>query len=175
MTHLVVILYSKGRGLVADKDQITAVQFADTYLQKTALGVFVLSSGLAFEVVEYLANPDAHRWIKCIQMGISAGVVLLVLPAFIRYIRYCRKFGRNFAPEGYVTEMFRRACARSFEVTFIFLTVAEVLSHRGLPDVPAKIFLDATLFISLMVMSLTLLKLAGASDEEDDFDDEMET
>lgn len=160
---------------MADKDQITAVQFADTFLQKTALGVFILSFGFAFEVVEYLVSPGVYRWIKFIELAIGAGIVLLIFPAFIRYIRYCRKFGRTFAPEGYVTEMFRRACARSFEVTFIFLLVAEVVSHRLLPGVPGKILLDATLFITLMVMSLTFLRLNGSSDEEDGFDDETET
>lgn len=153
---------------------LTPVQFVDFFLQRVALGVLLVSFGFAIEVGEYLLGPDVYQWLKVLEMGVSIGVVVLILPAFVRYVWYRRTHGRDFAPEGYVSEMFRRSCARSFEVTFIFLLVVEVLAHRVFETVPAKIFLDATLFVTLAVMSLMFLRLNRSTDDDDDFGGEAE-
>jgi hypothetical protein len=159
--------------MVRNKD-LTPVQFADVFYQRSAVGVLLVAAGFALEVGEYVLGQQAERWFKVLGMGVSLAIVLVVFPSFVRFVMHCRSHGLNFAPEGYVAQMFRRACAKSFELTFIFLLVAEVSAARWLQHVPGKIFIDATLCVSLAIMGVTFL-LLNRSVDDDEADEEYES
>jgi hypothetical protein len=151
-----------------DKTPLSTAQFMDAFFHRCAIGLLLVSAGFGLDVVEYAVGPDMARWVNYLSTGAGVLVLIVLFPWFVRFVLRVRKIGIRHDVDGYVVDMFRRSCARSFELTFIFMLVIEVLAGGMLEGVPGKILLDAVLSVSLAIASLTFLYLVSSSDDGDD-------
>ncbi len=93
---------------------------------------------------------------------------------FARLIK--RQKSKCSEADGYLVEMFKRASAMAFSLTFVFLMILEPVTEKYLAGLPAPFFINATLAFSLGVLSVGFFRLArddGDDESDDDFDTEF--
>lgn len=152
-------------------------QIVDTLLQRTAIGLFLLAIAYTMSAAMYVINnQDIVNLMDRLQLVPSILVLLIVFPAFVKFakLRYRRKSECSEA-DGYLVEMFRRASAMAFGLTFVFLIVLELVTEKYLTGLPTPFFINATLAFSLGVLSVGFFRLArgdGDDESDDDFDAE---
>ena len=150
-------------------------QIVETLLQRTAIGLFLLAIGYTMSAIMYVvSDQEIVDLMDRLQLVPSILVLLIVFPAFVRFarLRYRRKNECTEA-DGYLVEMFKRASAMAFSLTFVFLIVLELVAEKYLTGLPTPFFINATLAFSLGVLSIAFFRLAhGDGDDEgdDDFD-----
>lgn len=119
-------------------------------------------------------NQDIVNLMDRLQLVPSILVLLIVFPAFVKFakLRYRRKNECSEA-DRYLVEMFRRASAMAFGLTFVFLIILELVTEKYPADMPTAFFINTTLAFSLGVLSITFFRvMRGEGDDEsdDDFD-----
>lgn len=153
-------------------------QIVDRLLQRTAIGVSLLTISYSMAAAMYvISDQEIVDLMDRLQLVPSILVLLIVFPAFVKFarLRYRQKNECSEA-DGYLVEMFKRASAMAFSLTFIFLMILELVTEKYLTDLPAPFFINVTLAFSLGVLSIGFFRLArGDSDDEsdDDFDTEL--
>ena len=112
-------------------------QTVDRILQRTAIGVFLLSLAYSMSAAMYLVSEEAAGYMDRVQLALGILIVLIVLPAFLKFLRLKFRRGSD-SPEsdGYVAEMFKRAGSKAFSLTFILLIVLELAARKYLPPHP---------------------------------------
>ena len=153
-------------------------QIVDRLLQRTAIGVSLLTISYAMAAAMYvISDQEIVDLMDRLQLVPSILVLLIVFPAFVKFarLRHRRKSECTEA-DGYLVEMFRRASAMAFSLTFIFLMILELATDKYLTGLPAPFFINATLAFSLGVLSVGFFRLArgdGDDESDDDFDTEF--
>ena len=149
-------------------------QIVDRLLQRTAIGVSLLTISYAMAAAMYvISDQEIVGLMDRLQLVPSILVLLIVFPAFVKFakLRYRRKNECSEA-DGYLVEIFRRASAMAFSLTFIFLMILEPVTEKYLTGLPAPFFISATLAFSLGVLSVGFFRLARDDESDDDFDTE---
>jgi hypothetical protein len=149
-------------------------QLVDKFLQRTAIGVFLLSLSYVMSATVYVVGNEAVSHIGTLKLILSALVLMVVFPAFIKYLKL-RLDKNKECPDtgGYVMEVSRRAGVMAFSLTFVFLIVIEWMAGGFLAGLPAPFFINAILAFTLGVFSITfyfLLRGEGDDDLDDEFD-----
>ena len=152
-------------------------QIVERLLQRTAIGVSLLTISYAMAAAMYVINDQGIvDFMDRLQLVPSILVLLIVFPAFVRFARLRYRQKRECAEaDGYLVEMFKRASAMAFSLTFIFLIILELVTEKYLTDLPTPFFINATLAFSLGVLSVGFFRLArddGDDESDDDFDTE---
>lgn len=156
---------------MAENKAFSPIDFFETFLTRTAYALLVVSVGYFSEVLEPYVSGTATVVIKVVQLGVVAILAVTILPLFITWVRKCKGKGGEF--EGFVAEAFRKACAKAFEITFLFLIALEILTQSVLADLPAKTVIDLTLGVSLATGGITFWLLnRQMDDDEGEADDE---
>lgn len=146
--------------------------FAEKLLQRTALGVFLVSIAYVFDIAGTYAVGTFETVLDVVSYALSIAVVLLILPIFLEYLR---KFRRVKDPvDSFVIESYRTACNRAFEATFITMIFLDLAVSKFFPDIPAAIVVEGVLALSLAVMSITFFILNRRSDDDEDWDEEAQ-
>jgi len=152
-------------------------QIVDRLLQRTAIGVSLLTISYAMAAAMYvISDQEIVDLMDRLQLVPSILVLLIVFPVFVKFarLRYRLKSECSEA-DGYLVEMFRRASAMAFSLTFVFLMILEPVTEKYLVGLPAPFFINATLAFSLGVLSVGFFRLArddGDDESDDDFDTE---
>lgn len=142
--------------------------FAEKLLQRTALGVFVVSIAFVLDIAATYAEGTFERVLDVLSYAMSLAVVLLIFPVFWTYVRKYR--GMRDPIDSFVAEAYRTACVRSFEATFITMVFLDLAVSKFFPDISAAIVVEGMLALSLAVMSLTFFFLNRRSDGDEDWD-----
>ncbi len=151
-------------------------QIVDTLLQRTAIGLFLLAIGYTMSATMYVvSDQEIVDLMDRLQLVPSILVLLIVFPAFVRFarLRYRHKNECSEA-DGYLVEMFKRASAMAFSLTFIFLMTLELVTEKYLAGLAAPFFINATLAFSLGVLSVGFFRLVRG-DVDDDSNDDFDT
>lgn len=152
------------------KDRLFShAMFAEKLLHRTALGVFLVSIAYVFDVIATYAEGTMETIFDVISYGLGILVILIILPVFLTYLRHFR--GISNPIDSFVFQIYRTACVRAFEVTFISLIFLDLVISKFFPLVPAAIIVESVLALSLSVMSVTFLVLNRKTDT-DEFDDD---
>ncbi len=163
-------------------DQPTAskespAQIVDRLLQRTAIGVSLLTISYSMAAAMYvISDQEIVGLMDRLQFIPSILVLLIVFPAFVKFarLRYRQKNECSEA-DGYLVEMFKRASAMAFGLTFVFLIILEPVTGKYLTELPTPFFINVTLAFSLGVLSIAFFRsVRGDSDDQsdDDFDTE---
>lgn len=151
-------------------------QMVDRLLQRTAIGVSLLTISYAMAAAMYVIDDQGIvDFMDRLQLVPSILVLLIVFPAFVKFarLRYRQK-SECAEADGYLVEMFKRASAMAFSLTFIFLIILELVTEKYLTDLPTPFFINATLAFSLSVLSIAFFRLAHGDGDDGD-DDEFDT
>lgn len=153
---------------MAQNKDFSVVQFSDRFLTRSAYAMLLVAVGYFAEAATPYVSQQTAWLLGYVGMAVSAGIFIFLLPPFITYVRHCRGKGGHF--EGFVLEIFRKACVRAFEVTFIFLLILEVLSRSVLEIVPARTFLQVAVAVCVASMGITfwILNRQARGDEIDE-------
>jgi len=154
-------------------------QIVDRLLQRTAIGVSLLTISYSMAAAMYvISDQEIVGLMDRLQFVPSILVLLIVFPAFVKFarLRYRQK-SECAEADGYLVEMFKRASAMAFSLTFIFLIILELVTEKYLTDLPTPFFINATLAFSLSVLSIAFFRLAHSDgdDGDDGDDDEFDT
>ncbi len=147
-------------------------ELIDRFLQRTAIGVFMLALSYVMSAAEYLVSDEVAGHIDRLQLLLSALIIVVVLPAFLKYLKLKTNKDKE-CPDtsGYVMEMFKRAGIKAFSLTFIFLIAVNWVAEKYLTRLPAPFFINATLAFTLGVFSISFYFLLRGDDDEDPDDD----
>lgn len=160
---------------MAENKGFSVVQFSDRFLTRSAYALLLVAVGYFAAAATPYVSQQAVRLLDYLGMAVSAGIFIILVPPFITYIRHCRGKGSHF--EGFVLEIFRKACVRAFEVTFTFLVVLEVLSRSVLEIVPARTLLQVAVAVCVASMGVTFWILSrqarGDEIDEDGFGEDV--
>ncbi len=161
---------------MAESPGFSAEQFSDRFLTRSAYAMLLVAVGYSAEAAEPYVSEPVVQVLDYVSMATSAAIFILLLPLFATYLKHCRGKGSDF--EGFVSEIFKKACIRAFEVTFIFLLILDVLSRSVLEHIPAKTFLQVAVAVCVASMGLTFWVLnrqaRGDGIDEDDFDEGLD-
>ena len=149
-------------------------QTVDRLLQRSAIGLFLLSLAYAMSATMYLVSDEVAGYMDRAQLALGILILLIVFPAFLKYLRLkYRRESECPATGGYIVEMFKKAGAKAFSLTFIFLIALELVAEKYLTDLPTPFFIKTILSFNLGVFSITFFRWVRDDDEsDDDFDAE---
>ena len=151
-------------------------QIIDRLLQRTAIGVSLMTIAYAMSATMYVIDDEGVvDLIDTLQLILGILVLLVLLPAFVKYVRlYYRQKGECPEVDGYLVEMFRRASAMAFSLTFVFMVILEKVTEKHLTELPTPFFIDTILAFSLGVLSIAFFRVVR-SDRDDEVDDDFDT
>jgi hypothetical protein len=156
-------------------EQVQPAQIIDSFMQRTALGGFLMALAYAMSAAMLVTSSDLAEVLDKLQLGLGILVILVVFPAFLRIVKLRRRSGSDCEEtDGYIVAMFKKASTNAFSLTFVFLIIMQVVTEKIQTDLPASFFVDIILAFTLGVFSITFFMLVRSdSDEtEDDFDTE---
>ena len=156
-------------------EQVQPAQIIDSFMQRTALGGFLLALAYAMSAAMLVTSPEVAEVLDNLQLGLGILVILVVFPAFLRIVKLRRRSGSDCEEtDGYIVAMFKKASTNAFSLTFVFLIIMQVVTEKIQTGLPASFFVDIILAFTLGVFSITFFMLVrSVSDEtEDDFDTE---
>ena len=156
-------------------EQVQPAQIIDSFMQRTALGGFLLALAYAMSAAMLVTSPEVAEVLDNLQLGLGILVILVVFPAFLRIVKLRRRSGSDCEEtDGYIVAMFKKASTNAFSLTFVFLIIMQVVTEKIQTGLPASFFVDIILAFTLGVFSITFFMLVRSdSDEtEDDFDTE---
>ena len=156
-------------------EQVQPAQIVDSFMQRTALGGFLLALAYAMSAAMLVTSPEVAEVLDNLQLGLGILVILVVFPAFLRIVKLRRRSGSDCEEtDGYIVAMFKKASTNAFSLTFVFLIIMQVVTEKIQTGLPASFFVDIILAFTLGVFSITFFMLVRSdSDEtEDDFDTE---
>ena len=144
-------------------------QFQDRFLQRTAVGVLCLAGGYAASAGQFLVGEGPAQVLDVLDLAFALAAVAMVLPPFVKLLRLRRSDEWACAnTEGFVGEVFRTACVRTFTLMFVLLVLAEPLSDRFLLQLPTNFFINVILAVTLAMFSLSFLLLNRDDDEDEE-------
>jgi hypothetical protein len=153
--------------------RVLPAQIIDSFMQRTALGVFLLALAYTVSAAMFVASPRVAELLDKLQLGLSIVVLLVVFPAFLRIVKLRRRSGSDCEEtDGYIVAMFRKASATAFSLTFVFLVVMQVVTEKLQSDLPASFFVNLIQAFTLGVFSIIffLLVRSDSDQTDDDFD-----
>lgn len=152
----------------------TMAQFVDRFLQVITLGVFVLAFSYLVGVSQHFVSEEMRHTLNFVKTGLAFLGSAIVLPSFIKFVRMKINCGSGFAAEGgYVVEVYRKACEYAFSFTFVLLIFLEPIALGFLTEVPAALYIQVALSVSLLSLSVSFFLMSRGGDElEDEFEEE---
>ena len=153
--------------------QVLPAQIIDSFMQRTALGVFLMALAYSMSAAMLVASPKVAEVLDNVQLGLGILVLLIVFPAFLRIVKLRRRTGSDCEEtDGYIVAMFRKASAKAFSLTFVFLVVMQVVTEKLQTGLSASFFVNVILAFTLGVFSITFFILVRSDSDEtdDDFD-----
>ena len=159
---------------MSNRPEESPAEALDRFLQRLAIGVFLLGISFALSAANFVASEEVLDIIRPIRKVFGLAVIVIVLPPLLKAFKFKgHVLQKCYEPEGYVVEMFKRACVMAFSLTFVTLIIIERITDAGLIDLPTPFFLRIALSISLDVFALTFFMSTLASDDdEDELEDE---
>jgi hypothetical protein len=155
------------------KTESTA-QLTDRFLQRTAIGVLVMSIAYATSAAAYLVGEELAETLDKLEMVPALLAVAIILPIFVKFVRL--RANRDCATGdagSYLAEVYKKAGLKAFSFGFVFLVILEPLTKNAFSHLPGNFFVNVILSFLLAVFGLTFLLLSR--DDDDEFDDEDET
>ena len=151
-----------------------AAQIVDHFIQRTAIGVTLIALQYGASTAAYLMDDTAQRWIGRGSLALSILIIILVLPAFLRYfqLRKRNRAGCRGA-ESYMLDTFRQAGLWAFSFTFILLQILMIITEKGGIDLPAAFFVKLALTGATGSLGLSFFFMTRGGDENDDFGDDQ--
>ncbi|MBO6505017.1 MAG: hypothetical protein JJ850_16515 [Kordiimonadaceae bacterium] len=155
-----------------DKAPEPMAQLYDRFLNRSAIGMFLLALLFALTAFEQSAAGELPGALKYAEKAIAILIIILVGPITFQVYRRKRSFVSTCdEPEGFLTSSFQKAAMRAFTGSFILLIVLNVLLEKEAVDWPAAVIVPALLAFNLGVASLSFF-LDNLEDDEDDFAEE---
>ena len=155
------------------RSKISTAEFTENFQRSIAIAMLLMSFAYVSSAAEYIVSEQTGYILDKFEMGIAIIVMLIILPKFLLSVGKLSKGQRRscFEAEGYVAHMFKRACAKAFEFTFIVLIAMDVISGKYLTDLPSDFFIKIVLAISMAIFALTFFYF-NRGENEDEFDEE---
>ncbi len=147
---------------------LTTPQLYDRFMQKTAIAFFILALNYVIDIVQYYAAEDVSKILGYLGLGGAAVIVILLFPDMVRLMRLRRQNTVSCRePEGFVVENFKKAAAKGFMITFLFLTFLKIVTKNLLADLPAAVVVNITLALLLGTVSIAFY-IFNRDDGEDE-------
>lgn len=129
-------------------------QLTDTLLTRTAAGLLLLGLAHAVAVADAWLGAGAPGWLRYVSLALSAGIVVLVLPVVVRFVA-ARRTGACDVSEcdGYLSEVFRRACVFAFTTLFILLVALEAVAGHLPGSMGTGVVLNLLLTVTVWVLA----------------------
>ncbi len=155
-----------------EKDAEPMAQLYDRFLNRSAVGMFLVALMFAYSAVEQVLGGNLPLFLNYAEKMLAILVVIVVAPVTFKvYWRKRSLLGSCSEPEGFLTTIFQKAATRAFTGGFLALMVLYVLFEKQMVSWPAAVLVPALLAFNLMVASVSFF-LDNLSDDESDFDDE---
>jgi len=152
-----------------EKKPVNPAQVVDQFMQRLAVGVGLLSLKHAGNAAQYLVSDTVRHWIGWGNTALSVLIVLILFPAFLRYVRL-RRSGTEVCikSDGYLSHMFKEATTHAFSATFITLIALVLITQKILQDMPAAFFLNIAVAVCIGSLAVSYFFLTRDTDDEDD-------
>ncbi len=153
--------------------QVSMVEFTDRFLQTTAVSMLLVAIAYGLSAVSFVVSEDVAEILNMLETGLGILVLVILLPMFLFMLRKLTSGQRRrcFESEGYVAYVFKRACVKAFEFTFITLIAMDFITGKYVTELPADFFIKTTLALSLTVFGTVFFYLnrgngGGEAEEE---------
>ncbi len=152
---------------------ISPAQMIDSFLRRVGIGIAIVGVTYGMSALEVVLPAPVSDYVGMAQLGLGILVVLLVFPAFVKFMLARRRGNcRGAEADSYMSEMFKEAAHHAFSATFITLIALEVAAKALKPDLPVHFFIDVALFVSLGFFAAVFFKLTGTEEGEDTGEDD---
>ncbi|MEO0423300.1 MAG: hypothetical protein AAF184_13235 [Pseudomonadota bacterium] len=129
-------------------------QLADTLLTRSALGLVLLGAGHALTLAGVWLDPLTDERLHLARLVLAGGILLLVLPAVLSFAIARRRAACDSAScDGYLLDVFRRACVVAFTATFLVLVALEGSAEHLPPTIDTHVVLNAVLAVTLWMLA----------------------
>lgn len=160
------------------KNQALIAEKVDKFQKTVAVGLFVLALTYVVEVAQFLTTGQTAEILDDIGLGGGILVVLIVFPAFVRFMHLRFKNRKAcLETEGFVLQAFKTASSYSFSYTFVFMVFLNAFmvflegSGTGFfPDFPPEFYLKTIMAVTLGVHSVSFFLINRESSEDDGFE-----
>lgn len=157
---------------MSNGDQQSVAEFVDIFMQRIALGVFLVSLAYGASALIFVSDGEIASYLGKAKLGLGILAVILVLPQFIKMVRFkMKRPSDGCEPEGFVVDVYKRAAEKGFAFTFIFLLIMDVVTDKVVTDLPPKFFIEVVIAASLAIFSLSFFFLNRETDDREDDDD----
>jgi len=157
----------------SDAKQINPAQMADKMLNRTAMGVGIVTLAYIISVSEYFLSGMPLTIVSYIQLGLSLVVLIILFPTFVNFMKMRTSHKQACSEvEGFLSSAFNKAASTSFRWTFIFLLCVELTVKKTNIDLPLPFYVDLIMAFTLGIFSLTFYLLVRRDNDFEDIDDE---
>lgn len=142
-------------------------EIMESFLQNIAIAVFLTALAFAAKAAIHLVPPEIAGYLRPLKTILGIGAVVLILPGYLQFLRRFTRSQRKACvqSEGFVAHAFRKACAKAFELTFVFLVILNFITRDHLQDLPTVFFMQFLTFLTLVVFSIAFFVFSrGDSD-----------
>ncbi len=155
-------------------NNLSPAQFVDRFMTRTALGIFLVSLAYGASVFERLLEGETVAILDKLGLALGIGAIVIVLPQFISLIKRRKSLELGSGePEGFVTDVYKRAAERAFALTFVFLLFMDIMTGRTLSGLSAEVAIKIVIAVSLAIFSISFYLFNRVDDEDlDEFEDE---
>jgi hypothetical protein len=144
----------------------TKAQQGEAFLERTALGVLLLSLAYGCAVAGGLSHGRLALTFGWLQRALNIGVIGVLLPSFWRYFRRGPQ-GCGHPLDGFVVDVFRRAALVTFCANFLLLLALELVTRKGFIALTPPQLVQGLLCASLGTFGLAFLRMARVPEEDD--------
>lgn len=148
--------------------KISSAEHADNHRRFLFLAMFLMSLVFAIKAGFYIVDDEIKSYLEVsskILFGLSMIVVVIAIYWKLRFIPRNERYYLLTSSDSYANQMMNQACKISWILTLIFLAVIPSMIIRVSPLMPARFYVDLTLFFMLAACSLSFFILFLVGDK----------
>ena len=148
--------------------KISSAEHADNHRRFLFLAMFLMSLVFAIKAGFYIVDDEIKSYLEVsskILFGLSMIVVVIAIYWKLRFIPRNERYYLLTSSDSYANQMMNQACKISWILTLIFLAVIPSMIIRVSPHMPARFYVDLTLFFMLAPCSLSFFILFLVGDK----------
>lgn len=157
--------------------QLSPADAADKHITLIALTTFLFSLLYLSSAGQFLVSESVASTMEIGEKVLALAAIAVVLPILLWKFRNLSATEKQAYknPEGFVTEVFKKACTVSWAWTFVFLVALKMISRRAFADFPPEFYIQLILGVMLGIFSLAFFlksRVLGDDGSSDDYGDD---
>ncbi len=152
----------------------SSAEHVDIHRQLLVLSMILMSSVFAIKIAVYFINEGIRGYLTIAGKSLSIiSIILIAITIFwkLRFIPRNERYHLLTTSDSYVNQMMNQACKISWILTLLFLVFATSIINKNSMVLPAKFYLDLSVFLLLATFSISffiLLRMGDNTEHEEE-------